>query len=117
MQAKTFNTSIEPKLKNQLFKKKVIMNYNDLKEKLSSIFESESEKTGQNNHYSKMLIALFDVNKFKIRNDFDRKHCKEFLKEKDKYLQPLNLDDSLSDDDEEIGAINRISSKFTFGRR
>ena len=57
-------------------------------------------------------------NKFKIRNDFDRKHSKEFLKEKDECLKTMDLNDSLSEnDDENDQVLNNISTKFTFGRR
>ena len=109
MQMKTKNTSTEKKMKNQLFKNKVIIKYDDLKEKLASILESENETVQSNDQYNQMLNVLFDENKFKIKNEFD---YKEFLKEKLKYLQPMNLDD---DDDEKNEVLNRIPSNFTFG--
>ena len=106
MKNKNISTKVIPK--NELFKNKVIINPDNLKEKFSSMFETETEAFND----------LFDKNKFKIKNDFDRKHCKEFLKEKDKCLQAIDLDDSLSEsEDENIEVVNNISTKFTFGRR
>ena len=106
MKNKNISTKVIPK--NELFKNKVIINPDNLKEKFSSMFETEIGA----------LNDLFDKNKFKIKNDFDRKHCKEFLKEKDKCLEAINLDDNLSEnEDENIEVVNNISTKFTFGRR
>ena len=106
MKNKNISTKVIPK--NELFKNKVIINPDNLKEKFSSMFETEIGA----------LYDLFDKNKFKIKNDFDRKHCKEFLKEKDKCLEAINLDDNLSEnEDENIEVVNNISTKFTFGRR
>ena len=113
MQAKNKNTSAKIISKNQLFKNKVILRSDVLKEKLQNLFESESRAIKSNIH---LYEVLFDKNKFKIRNDFDRKHSKEFLKEKDKCLKPVDLDDFLSDD-EKIDTLNKISSKFTFGHQ
>ena len=105
---KNKNISTKVISKNELFKNKVIINPDNLKEKFSSMFETEIEAFND----------LFDKNKFKIKNDFDRKHCKEFLKEKDKCLEAINLDDNLSEnEDENIEVVNNISTKFTFGRR
>ena len=101
--------------KNELFKNTIIISSDDLKEKLQNIIEIEKKTAQSNIQYSQMFNDLFEENKFKIRNDFDRKHCNEFLKEKDESLKLVNLDDSLSDDDEESEVLNRISSKFTFG--
>ena len=111
---KNKNISIEKESKNQLFKSKVIINHDDLKKKLSSVLGSENETNKSDNQYNQMFNILFDKNKFKIRNDFDGEHCDDFLHEKLKYLQPVNLDDSLSDD-RKIEYVNRISPKFTFG--
>ena len=108
-------SSIEEIPKNNLFKSKVIISYDDFQKKLSSILETENETIITNNQYNKMVNVLFDENKFKIRNDFDSKHCKKFLKEKEKSFQPINLNDSLLNDDEKIECLNRISPKFTFG--
>ena len=105
MQMKNKNSLSEKNSKNQLFKNRVIISPDDLAEKFASMRSIEHG----------IFNDLFDENKFKIRNDFDRKHCKEFLKEKDESLKLVNLDDSLSDDDEESEVLNRISSKFTFG--
>ena len=109
MEMKNKNTSIKKISKNQLFKNRIIINPDDLKEKFPNILKKEIEA----------LCDLFDEDKFKIKNDFDRKHCKEFLKEKDKCLQAINLDDTLSEnnDDENSEVLNNISTKFTFGRR
>ena len=115
MQKKNKNKPIEKKMKNQLFKNKVIISPDELKEKLSSILGSENETARPNIQNNKILNDLFDENKFKIRNDFDSDHCEEFLEEKEKYLRPMNLDNSLSDEDEKTDVVNRISSKFTFG--
>ena len=109
------NTSIEEIPKNNLFKNKVIISYDDFQKKLSSILETENETIISNNQYSEMVNVLFDENKFKIKNDFDSKHCKKFLKEKEKCLRTINLNDSLLNDDEKIECLNRISPKFTFG--
>lgn len=57
---------------------------------------------------------FFDVHKFKIRNDYNRKKCKEFLKEKDICLQEIDLDDEIPDEVRIVGA-KRSSTKFTFG--
>ena len=100
--------------KNQLFKNKVIINYDDLKNKLSSIIGSEDETVQSNIQCSQMLNILFDENKFQFKNNFDRKHCKKFLKEKLQYLEPMNLDDSLSEN-EKGEILTTITSKFTFG--
>ena len=98
--------------KNQLFKKRVIINPDELKEQLSEIESNQSTK-----QYNESLYNLFDEDKFTIRDDFDRNHCKEFLKEKDKFLQPIKFDEFLCEDDnEKIEVYNRISPKFTFGR-
>ena len=113
MQTKSKNTSTEKIMKNQLFKKTVMVNPDDLIKILPNLTEKKTAQS--NNQYNQMFKDLFDENKFKIRNDFDRKHSKEFLNEKDKYLRPVNLDDFLSDEDEKIETLNRISSKFTFG--
>ena len=106
---KNKNSSTEKISKNELFKNRIIISPEDLKEKFSSM---NSIETG-------LFSGLFDSNKFKIRNDFDRKHSKEFLKEKDECLQAINLNDTLSenDDDENNEVLNNISTKFTFGRR
>ena len=106
---KNKNSSTEKISKNELFKNRIIISPEDLKEKFSSM---NSIETG-------LFSDLFDANKFKIRNDFDRKHSKEFLKEKDECLQAINLNDTLSenDDDENNEVLNNISTKFTFGRR
>ena len=105
---KNKNTATKKISKNQLFKNRIIINPDDLKEKFPNILEKESGA----------LRDLFNEDKFKIKNDFDRKHCKEFLKEKDKCLQAINLDDTLSEnnDDENSEVLNNISTKFTFGR-
>ena len=108
MQMKNKKAPTKKMSKNQLFKNRIIINPDDLKEKLPNILEKENEA----------LCDLFDEDKFKIKNDFDRKHCKEFLKEKDKCLEAINLDDNLSEnEDENIEVVNNISTKFTFGRR
>ena len=73
----------------------------------------ESKATQSNYQYNQYKV-LFNEKKFKIRNDFDRKHSKKFLKEKDKCLEPIVVDDFLFDD-EKIETLNKISSKFTFG--
>ena len=114
MQMKNKNIPIEKKTKNKLSKNKILISNDSLKKKFPNEYESEKEKLQSNNQYNKMLNILFDENKFNIRNEFDRKHCKEFLKEKFKYLQPMNLDDSV---DEKVGNLNRLSSKFTFGNQ
>ena len=109
MQMKNKNSYNENISKNELFKNRIIISPEDLNEKFPSM---SSIKTG-------MFSDLFEENKFKIRNDFDRKHSKEFLKEKDECLQTINLNDTLSenDDDENNEVLNNISTKFTFGRR
>ena len=112
MEIKTKKSSAEKIPKNKLFTSKIIINHDDTKIKLPSIIESENETVQSNDKYNKMLNVLFDKNKFKIRNEFDGKHSKVFLKEKIKYLQPMNLNDSLIDD---IEYLNNISPKFTFG--
>ena len=113
MQTKNKITSTEKISKNQLFKKTVMVNPDDLIKILPNLTEKKTVQS--NNQYNQMFKDLFDENKFKIRNDFDRKHSKEFLNEKDICLRPMNLDDFLSDEDEKIETLNRISSKFTFG--
>ena len=115
MQMKGKNTFTEKISKNQLFKKKIITNPDDLKKILSNVLEIEKETARSNTQYNQMFKDLFDENKFKIRNDFDRKHSKVFLNEKDIFLRSINLDDFLSDEDENTEFLNRISSKFTFG--
>ena len=116
MQAKTRNISTNKKSKNKLFKKKVIINPDDLKKMSPNVFMTKKEITQQNYKYNQMYNILFNKNKFKMKNDFDKKHSKIILNEKDKYLQPVNLDDSLSDEeDENVDVLNRISGKFTFG--
>ena len=113
---KNKDTSKKKVVKNQSFKSKVIINYDDFEKKFPNIIGIENEITQLNNQYNKTFHVLFNKDKFKIRNDFDSEHSNEFLKEKEKYLQPVNLDGSLSDDDEEEKDIlNRISPKFTFG--
>ena len=108
MQMKNKNSSSDNIPKNEFFKNRVIATPDDLKEKFQSMHSIE---TG-------IFSDLFDKNKFKIRNDFDRNHCKEFLKEKDECLQTMDLNDSLSEnDDENEQVVNNISTKFTFGRR
>ena len=108
---KNYYTSAKTISKNQFFKDRVILNPGELKEKLSSVHENEKEA-----FYFQKFNDLFDENKFKIRNDFDSEHSKEFLEEKEKYLQPINLDNTFSeDDDDNSEVLNRISSKFTFG--
>ena len=113
MQTKNKITSTEKISKNKLFKKTVMVNPDDLIKILPNLTEKKTVQS--NNQYNQMFKDLFDENKFKIRNDFDRKHSKEFLNEKDICLRPMNLDDFLSDEDEKIETLNRISSKFTFG--
>ena len=115
MKTKTKYISTKTISKNKLLKNKVIINPDNFYEKLSSILETENETIQSNIQCNQMFKILFDENKFKIRNDFDREHSKVFLDEKDKCLQPINLDNSFSDDDK-IETINRISSKFTFGQ-
>ena len=107
---KNKNSSLEKISKNELFKNKIIISPEDFKKKFSSM---NSIETG-------VFSDLFDANKFKIRNDFDRKHSKQFLKEKDECLQTILLNDTFSendDDDENNEVLNNISTKFTFGRR
>ena len=106
MKNKNISTKVIPK--NELFKNKVIINPDNLKEKFSSMFETEIGA----------LNDLFDKNKFKIKNDFDRKHCKEFLKEKDKCLQAINLNDTSfeNSDNENSEVLNNISTNFSFCR-
>ena len=108
MQMENKNTPTNKTSKNQLFKNRVIISPDNLKEKFPNIVGTEK----------RALNDLFDEDKFKIRNDFDRKHCKEFLKEKYKCLESINLNDTISenDDDEKNEVLNKISSKFTFGR-
>ena len=115
MEKKNKNITIKEVPKNNLFKNKVIISYDDFQKKLSSILETENETFLSNNQYNQMINVLFDENKFKIRNDFDSKHCKKFLKEKEKSFQPINLNDTIFDGNEKIEYLNRISSKFTFG--
>ena len=108
MQMKNKNSLSEKNSKNQLFKNRVIISPDDLAEKFASMRSIEHG----------IFNDLFDENKFKIRNDFDRKHSKEFLKEKDECLKTMDLNDSLSEnDDENDQVLNNISTKFTFGRR
>ena len=105
---KNKNSSTEKILKNDLFKNRIIISPEDLEEKYPSMYSIETGVLGD----------LFEENKFKIRNDFDRKHSKEFLKEKDECLKTMDLNDSLSEnDDENDQVLNNISTKFTFGRR
>ena len=109
------STCIEKISKNQLFKNKVIIKYDDLKDKLSSILESDKETDESNNKSNNLFNVLFEENKFQFKNDFDKEHCKVFLKEKIKYLQPMDLEDSLSEEDEKIEILKRTPTKFTFG--
>ena len=107
---KNKNSSTDKISKNELFGNRIIISPEDLKEKFPSM---RSIETG-------MFSDLFEENKFKIRNDFDRKHSNEFLKEKDECLKIINLNDTLSendDDDENEQVLNNISTKFTFGHR
>ena len=52
--------------KNQLFKNKVIINYDDLYKKSPSILESENEIIQSKNQHNQIFNSLFDENKFKI---------------------------------------------------
>ena len=116
MQVKNKSTSTKIIPKNKLLKEKGIISTEELKEDLPSILESKNETVHPVNPYDQMFDDLFDENKFKMRNDFDRKHCKEFLKEKDKCLKPIKLDDEFFlDGDENDDVVNRITPKFTFG--
>ena len=104
---KNKNSSTEKILKNELFKNRIIISPEDLEEKYPSMYSIETGVLGD----------LFEENKFKIKNDFDRKHSKEFLKEKDECLKAINLNDILSEnvDDGNEQVVNNISTKFTFG--
>ena len=113
---KTKDTFKKKVMKNQLFKNKVIINHDDFEKIFPNIIGIENEITQSNNQYNKTFHVLFNKDKLKISNDFDSEHCNEFLKEKEKYLRPINLDSSLSDDEEEKDILNRISPKFTFGQ-
>ena len=117
MKERNENTYTKITSKNQLFKKKVIIKPDDLKKILPNVFETEKDTIRSNTQYNQIFNDLFDENKFKIRNDFDKKHSKVFLNEKDLYLQSINLDDYLSDEDEDVEFLNRISPKFTFGHQ
>ena len=109
MQTKNNSKSTKKSSKNQLFKDTIIISADEFKQKLPNLVESEIESNNQIFH------DLFDENKIKIKNDFDRKHCKEFLTEKDKYLQTIDLDDSLPDEDENTEVLKRSPTTFTFG--
>ena len=116
MQTKNKKANIKKLPKNRLIKKKIKNDKDDIKKKIqNNIPEAENEIGQSDKEFIQMIKILFNKNKFKIRNDFDREHCKEFLKEKEKYFQQINLNDSLSDEGEESGIKNRILTKFTFG--
>ena len=53
------------------------------------------KKSLEKHSFQRSASIIFVKNKFKISNEFDHKGIKKFLKEKFKYLQPMNLDDSL----------------------
>lgn len=90
--------------------KKTKPDYSNNNNNLSDKFEAEDEKELiQNNNYE-MFSEFFDENKFQMRNDFNRKKCEEFLKEKDICLQNFNLDDKIPEE-----ALQRSSTQFTFG--
>ena len=66
-----------------------------------------------------LFFPLMDIEKkFKISNKFDKKHSEKFLKEKDKFLEIVELDDKLPEEIEESPIYN-ISTigllDFTFG--
>ena len=46
-------------------------------------------------NFQRSASIIFMKDKFKISNEFDHKGIKTFLKEKFKYLEPMNLNDSL----------------------
>ena len=66
-----------------------------------------------------LFFPLMDIKKkFKISNKFDKKHSEKLLKEKDKYLKVVELDDRLSDESEG-NSENKLSNidplNITFG--
>ena len=115
MDNKIKNTNTKKISKKKLFKKTLIIENVDLQGILSNIPESENDSIHSNNKNNEMYNVLFEENKFKIRDDFDNKHCIEFLQEKEKYFQPMNLDDSISDNAEKTEVLKRTPTKFTFG--
>jgi len=62
------------------------------KNKLSSVFFQNNEES---RNYTLLMFEklLNNKKKFVLDNHFDRKHCKKFLYEKDKYLSEMVLDD------------------------
>ena len=62
------------------------------KNKLSSVFFQNNEES---RNYTLLMFEklLNKKKKFVLDNHFDRKHCKKFLYEKDKYLSEMVLDD------------------------
>ena len=100
----------------------IITIMNEIKEKNE---EKENENSIQKNKERKkshdfLFFPMMDIDKkFKLNNAFDRRHSKEFLEEKDKYLETVELDDRLP---EEIGETPLYKTSkidllnITFGR-
>ena len=88
---------------------------NKIEEKTNSYKRNKTATTS--NEF--LFFPLMDIkNKFKISNKFDKKHSEKLLKDKDKYLKAVELDDKLPEDIEEI-PIYKISKtdplNITFG--
>ena len=65
-----------------------------------------------------LFFPLMDIDKkFKISNKFDKKHSEKFLEEKDKYLDVVELDDKLPENEESLAyKISNIDLlNFSFG--
>ena len=85
--------------------------------------ENDSNKHKRSKTKSKfngfLFFPLMDIDKkFKISNKFDKKHSKKFLKEKDIFLEVVELDDRLPEEigesqNYEISNIDLLN--FTFG--
>ena len=75
-----------PKIKNHRKRYLLLTKSNELNKKKKALEED---------NFQRLASIIFMKNKFQFPNDFDHDGTKDFLKEKLKYLKPMNLDDSL----------------------
>ena len=92
----------------------IIKILNPIKEKIN---KKKRSKTKTKSHEFLFFPVMDIKKKFKISNKFDKKHSEKFLEEKDKYLEVVELDDKLPENEESLAyKISNIDLlNFSFG--
>ena len=87
------------KYKSQSNKNNRLNDDNFERSESSSLFNKESKSLNYKEELYKTFSNFLYIKKFKLSNEFDARHSKKFLEQKNKYLEKIVLSDVIEKDD------------------